>query len=375
MKSILNIAILFLLAMTLAFCSDKKHNSKTENTVVTLAENFNNKEIFKTKTLEYINLETKNECLLGQVLNLQITEKYIYILDRNTLFFFNLNGSFNHKLKKGDGPGELNYPINFSYNKDFNELYVIDKGNILHTYDDEGNHIRTQKFERSFNDLIRLDKNTIAFKSAYPAKYESHLIYLYNIEKDNFDLKSIEIEGNPLKNFSLLTYNNFTQYDNSAYFFASNFRDIYKLDGYNFKSIYSLDFGKYTPDESIAKKQIGVRDYIRFSNEEGFISFITYNYFLDNIMITGLKHSSFDCGITMLDEGKMILGNISEFLNLPQTSSFKYPVCIKDNNICFLYNNDVLLETNSSEENILEIYNTKIEIQENNNPILIKVLI
>jgi hypothetical protein len=91
--------------------------------------------------VDYIPLETTKESLFGEISQLQITDKYFIILDKETdaILFFNRDGSFHHKINKF--PFDEKYLSRIELNSNFLfililfgykiYIFLVLKGNVL----------------------------------------------------------------------------------------------------------------------------------------------------------------------------------------------------------------------------------------------------
>lgn len=83
--------------------------------------------------IEYVPLETKDECLISEIGKLYITDEYILIRSDNNLFLFQRNsGKFIRKIGViGKGPEEYSNPIDNFFNPYNNKIYTY--GSYLRT--------------------------------------------------------------------------------------------------------------------------------------------------------------------------------------------------------------------------------------------------
>jgi hypothetical protein len=78
--------------------------------------------------VDYIPLETTKESLFGEISQLQITDKYFIILDKETdaILFFNRDGSFHHKINK--------FPFDEKYLSRIESAQGVRAGSILESF-------------------------------------------------------------------------------------------------------------------------------------------------------------------------------------------------------------------------------------------------
>lgn len=93
------------------------------------------------KDYQLIKLETIDESLIGKIQKVLISKEKIYVLDSKIskkLFCFDIKGKFLKVIGvKGDGPGEIDTPLDFDVTDNF--IYLIDRRYKVNKFDLEGN--------------------------------------------------------------------------------------------------------------------------------------------------------------------------------------------------------------------------------------------
>ncbi len=143
------ISFLFFLIGT--SCTYQKNNN--EGIYIDLTE-VTNDTVYYTSfvdSLSYIPLETKEECLIGEVTDIIFTPQYIFILDnrQQTVWVFSPTGQFSHAIcRRGNGPEEYANLVQFEYDSSNNELLLLDgwSKSILR-YTPEGDFIDKTVFD------------------------------------------------------------------------------------------------------------------------------------------------------------------------------------------------------------------------------------
>lgn len=113
-KNIFILAILINICISCSSNNQKKEQIKPRNnpklsTFINLPETGENKLNVSefADTVMYIPLETNSNSFLKRVIQIQITDKYIFITGRDQLLLFSKEGKFIRQIgKKGKGPGE-----------------------------------------------------------------------------------------------------------------------------------------------------------------------------------------------------------------------------------------------------------------------------
>lgn len=95
-----------------------------------------------TEDIEYIPLETTDDCLLDEELKIiSVTEKEIIVFDYTRAYRFSRQGKFlNSIARKGQGPGEFSNCISLAADTLNRWLYFADNNRLL-KYDFDGNHL------------------------------------------------------------------------------------------------------------------------------------------------------------------------------------------------------------------------------------------
>jgi len=109
--------------------------------------------------IEYIPLETKEECLIGKVEKMQCLNNTIYILDaKNTkkLFVFDLTGKYKFCIDNyGRGPEEYSSIMDFSVDKKTGNIYILDFPLKISEYDTSGLHVKDYPLPKTNIDIVK----------------------------------------------------------------------------------------------------------------------------------------------------------------------------------------------------------------------------
>jgi hypothetical protein len=141
----------------------KPSNSNNENLfgrlqlpyMIDLEKNLNNVRLVALseigKEIEYITLETKSNCLIRKIKQIEFSPQYIFISDSYKLLQFKRNGKFVRQIgDNGRGPGEYLMIPGFCVNNSLKKIYIIAWGiNSVLEYDYDGNFLRA--FKQSFD--------------------------------------------------------------------------------------------------------------------------------------------------------------------------------------------------------------------------------
>lgn len=99
------------------------------------------------KSANPIILETKEECLIGEIIELQVFDGHIYVLDiraAKSLLVFDMTGRFIRKIGSlGQGPGEYTSISNFTLDTENRFIYLLDHFQRVHKYQLDGTFVST----------------------------------------------------------------------------------------------------------------------------------------------------------------------------------------------------------------------------------------
>lgn len=139
------------------------------------------------KELQYLPLETHENCLINKLKKVQYTENGIYILDDNPqgdrILLFNTEGRYVTKLaKKGRGPGEYQEISDFCVQSGSGYIFLLGALNVVHVYDAQFNHVRS--FSTPKGSAIGADGERIYIYYGWPylLRNEGYSVSVYDLE-------------------------------------------------------------------------------------------------------------------------------------------------------------------------------------------------
>jgi hypothetical protein len=170
----------------------KKHPA--ENVIqINLYDAYQNAKVYPLSTVaesvEYLPLETTEDCLLGEYLaNIFIGENDIIVFDYAYAYRFTPEGKFLNKIgKKGRGPGEYNRPMRIAVDPNQQVVYFEDRGKIV-KYGYNGDFLKeytvavtTSKILQYSEDVFLVDK--MMYSYAEPG--ERYSMYFFQNKKRN----------------------------------------------------------------------------------------------------------------------------------------------------------------------------------------------
>ena len=155
------------------------------------------------KSLTTIILETNENCLIGQIDELQIFDGCIYILDRNrakSLLVFDADGRFIRKIGNfGQGPGEYIHLWDFTLDTENRFIYLLDYGQRVHKYHLDGTFVKTvtPKVQKSNIYFIQFFKNRLYISTiAYKPAPNDYMLLETDLENGEILSKSLPLKYN-----------------------------------------------------------------------------------------------------------------------------------------------------------------------------------
>ena len=119
------------------------------------------------ENVDYISLETTENCLIRNILKVYCTENFIFVSDENGLYQFDSSGKFIRQIGSlGLGPGEHSSIMNFVVNEKANMIIVHGQSSTIQ-YDLAGNFVKNlgrlpgQKFEVLNQEIVFYRPNSI----------------------------------------------------------------------------------------------------------------------------------------------------------------------------------------------------------------------
>ena len=141
-----NILKIFLVTILVVACSDTKTQSKWEPDLLNEATDSIGYSLF-VDSIEYINLETNDSCLIGRIEDMAISENRLFVFDKRqqTIWIFDRDGKYINKIyKKGNGPGEYSQMYQFEYDPKNNQIVILSSWEQkLLFYTPEGEYLKS----------------------------------------------------------------------------------------------------------------------------------------------------------------------------------------------------------------------------------------
>mgnify|MGYP000205664866 FL=1 len=142
-----------------------------------------------TDSIKYINLETTDSCLIGEITDMAISADRMFVFDkrRQTVWVFNQEGEFLSKIfKQGNGPGEYIRIVQFEYDEKNDQIVLLTWGSQLLYYTPEGEFLKTVKlgFSLTPSDFKILPQGGFIFSQAGWDKPTAGIYYVNDSGKE-----------------------------------------------------------------------------------------------------------------------------------------------------------------------------------------------
>lgn len=265
--------ILFILPFILLFgCIDKQlKNDGCELIIVPVS--FEDNSSFDlsniSKEIFYVKLVTEDSCLVGNIDKMYYINDHIVVgSDKNTLLFFNKDGSFDHKFfRQGNGPGEYLRISDFYIDKLNNEIYVLDtRKKQLLQYDWYGNFVGMTNLNswfiglQSYNDSV-----SIMYSGNQISADNEYKLSLYNTNSHIIFDRFYPVSSEKSKYLHVHSANNFSKYDDEVLFCELYNDTVYSVSSSGCIPRYYLDFGNDKVPSSLYDKPYN--NIMEFHNE------------------------------------------------------------------------------------------------------------
>ncbi|WP_459187456.1 6-bladed beta-propeller [Parabacteroides sp. APC149_11_2_Y6] len=346
-------------------------------TEIDLYKNKNNKQEVKlstiAKNIKYIQLETNDDCLLGNELQVCYTPDYIFIGDqKNGEFYrFGSNGSFLNKIgKQGEGPEEYTAAMFFHIDESLKHVHIIStQSRMISTYDYEGNFINKVRLSQTPWNIHKLNNNYIIYNNRFNRiKGQPDVKELFVIDPSGKTQKEIPTTiKNEEDDMVLFEFPFFYTYKNNLFYKNPINKEVYLLDkDYKLKTAYKINTGDNTRRKDDFKniKQYAERMSVRAISENNAFVIICYaqnDDFHYMLFDKATKRTTY--------AGKSQSGFIDDFNNGPLFRPF-YLTQNNHNTLISVLTSDNIEAQNNLYKNLLSKYPNLAKRKEDDNPII-----
>ena len=245
-----------LLSFVFYSCNKKKHSHSINNiTTINITETDRPQgELLCTNidalfdSIEFVKLETYQECLIGNIDKIEYYQNNFYILDKNitrTLFCYSRQGSFNFKIhNEGKGPGEYISIVDFTIDHSNNKIQILDfTSQKILTFNLDGKFISEKKCNENTVKHIHSEKNLSYFDMGTNSGKYNILCYEQNKKAGSF-FKLNKL----LKDMPGSFDSRFCRSSEKTYYNPLLSDTIYQIDSIILEPKYYIDFGKQKID-------------------------------------------------------------------------------------------------------------------------------
>jgi hypothetical protein len=347
----MKIALIYILtgAMILSSC---KNNNQYESSSrgdfpyqVNIEKSINNLKDVSLSRIgsepEYIALESKQECMLGEITKIALSDSFIYVSDGKKLLQFKRDGEFVKQIGLvGRGPGEYSSVADFYIDEQRRKIFLLDYKHIL-VFDIDGLYKRSFYLDFRAIQIIAQDTNTLIFHDVN--------LYMKIIENSDINLPdtlySIHItdtSGNnvvkikhdvrkPNEPYINITSSPLYLFNGTAHFLETGIDTLYKFNKSNREPYAFFNLGKMKMDPRMVDKEKYGK---QLKNKLWIVSLVEdNNYFFVDLM-QSLSDSISYCLVNKrtseiaILRSKGLLNDIDEGINFWPRSIYKVSILI-----------------------------------------------
>ena len=216
--------------------------------------------------IEYIALETKKECLIGEVDAIRIFKDQVFLLAQNQVFKFNKKGKFISTIGSGGkGPGEFVKPIDIQIDEGTNSIFVLDQTlKKIHEYSTDGEYRKsiTLAIPGFPWQILCFENSLLIFNQILPPMQ----IQLYRIDHFGRMIFKFPMRCELKSSREGLDYASFNK--NARFFdYTSAWNDtIFRIyENNQLELLYIIDYGKYKyplKGKNAALNQSMIKEYV-----------------------------------------------------------------------------------------------------------------
>jgi hypothetical protein len=217
------------------------------------------------ESIEYVPLETKDECLIRATHMPSVSKNYIALLatdnGHSEAFLFKRNGSFVCKVgSKGGGPGEYSDARYVCLDEERNRVIVCDIMRMLY-YDLKGKFIKSVHVDLRNGWLLLYLNRHFVFGS--PSRLQGNRDHIYVVRDEQMNIINSGVKPLSEDAFKGASSRGFAwagvpvtghTYNNIGYVTEAELNDtVYRVNSssFNFMPAYTINFGKYTTPPDI----------------------------------------------------------------------------------------------------------------------------
>ena len=233
--------------------------------------------------LQYTQLQTTEQSLIGEVSQLEMSKDKIFILDRktNSFFVFHKNGLLDKKISADPGPGGFVAPRTFWIDSEGHILILdVNLNKILKYTSDkiqfvEAINIGELNWSSPISFGIIPKENTYAHYFLHNEKNQIDNKQI-GLTKDNEKLEKLYLEANSTGTIMFGSPRNFYVLNDELNFYPYFSNKIYAITSDSLKLRYELLFNNLNfPPESVFIENPGTRQFMTTISEKNYVQYMT----------------------------------------------------------------------------------------------------
>jgi len=232
--------------------------------------------------IQYVPLETNEDCFLAEVRKVVKNEDYFLISDsEGNLLKFTSSGKFIRRIGSlGKGPGEYLNMTDFVIDDSFENVYINTLG-FLYIYDTEGNFKSRIQWESGDLQVMCIDSQNRLFYVMPDARQQKgvtsfDIVYVYDVNGQL--LKTIR--SNIVRTEGLALFNNIYSKNDEVFYKEEFGSSICRIDmELEVDTAFQIDLGKYAfePEDLDMSKKDTWDDHYRLFNMLSFERYLIFN--------------------------------------------------------------------------------------------------
>lgn len=197
----------------------------------------------------FLELETKDGALIGNIDMLLFDEDNIFIVDKEVaqaIFIYDNKGRLIKKIdERGQGPGEFAEIRDVTLDTNKNRICLLDQaGKKINFYDYEGEFLESKPIPFSFSSFAYIDSSTIAFdlRTAYNVNDQIGNHYLVTADIDGDIYNKAFLYNNDEKRFTYWSSRHIRRFRDDVFFQPRYRNTIYQVKKDEVVPWFFLDF-------------------------------------------------------------------------------------------------------------------------------------
>lgn len=280
----MKITLFIALVLVVCSCSNIEHKTDAENLFTINFEEILDKEQQVSLSdiasdVEYVVLETNDDCMIRPVVDYYITDSYIFVRNFDHILKYTRDGKFLMKIgSPGRGPGEIDLIRIMSVLPEQRLIIVqLNSQRKLLYFDFDGNHVRTVDLPAPyFHIAILNDERFLIHYHIYAGNEQ----YTFSLANENWDtLSAVQNYANWTHSSSVylsISYPEFKSFycARKDWYLKSMYNDtVYTIDSDIIEPAYFINLGKYKLPEELRPERLGVEQIQRFRNNQEYYYF------------------------------------------------------------------------------------------------------